>query len=242
MRIPRFYCPDLRQQSELITLPAALYHHAIQVLRLKAGATISLFDGQGSEFRAELHSVDKRSASALLTDKITTQTESPLTLTLFQGISRGDRMDYTLQKAVELGVQKIVPVITARCNVQLSGARADKKTAHWQGVVISACEQSGRIFLPELAAIQHYETVLTEHEDGMRLILDPTSTQGFNALTQQSKVSLLIGPEGGFDENELQQATASGFQAIRFGPRILRTETAAVAALAALQTLWGDLG
>lgn len=242
MRISRFYCPDLNPEKNLITLPAEVHRHAIQVLRLKPGATISLFDGKGFEFNAELQAVDKRSATAVLTEQVMTQNESPLSLTLLQGISRGDRMDYTLQKAVELGVQKIVPVITARCNLQLSGARADKKTAHWQGVIISACEQSGRSALPKLAPIQHYDAMLAEYHQGTRLILDPRAEQGFNALTRQSKASLLIGPEGGFDDAEVEQAVASGFQAIRFGPRILRTETAAVSALAALQTLWGDLG
>ncbi|MBT3504787.1 MAG: 16S rRNA (uracil(1498)-N(3))-methyltransferase [Piscirickettsiaceae bacterium] len=242
MRIPRFYCPELGLDDDVITLPAQVHRHAVQVLRLKPGAEIKVFDGKGLEYNAVLQTATKRDSTAKLEKQTRVQNESPLSITLIQGISRGDRMDYTLQKAVELGVNRIVPVVTARCNVQLSGARADKKREHWLGVMISACEQSGRSMMPELAEIGHYETMLASYNQGTRLILEPTGEHGLNALTKQTEVILLIGSEGGFSETELQQATSSGFQSIQFGPRILRTETAAVSAIAVLQTLWGDLG
>jgi 16S rRNA (uracil1498-N3)-methyltransferase len=225
-----------------MSLPADVHQHAVQVLRLKPGATIKLFDGQGLEYKAELQAVSKRESTVRLIEKVIIQNESPLAITLIQGISRGDRMDYTLQKAVELGVSKIVPVITSRCHVQLSGTRTDKKRAHWQGVMISACEQSGRNVLPELAEIQHFDAMLADYNHGLRLILDPTAEQGMKSLGAQTEATLLIGPDGGFSETEVQQAVAAGCQATRFGPRILRTETAAISAIAVLQTLWGDLG
>jgi len=242
MRVPRFYCPELNQDDDIVALPTEAHRHAVQVLRLKQGADITLFDGKGREVSAVLHDVSKRESFVQLTGQSTADNESPLSITLIQGVSKGDRMDFALQKAVELGVNKIVPVITARCNVQLSGPRADKKRAHWQGVMISACEQSGRNVLPELTEIQQYDAMLADYDQGTRLILDPTAKQGFKTLAKQTAVSLLIGPEGGFSDVEVQQASASGFQVIQFGPRILRTETAAVSAIAVLQALWGDLG
>jgi len=198
------------------------------VLRLKVGAVLRLFDGMGLEYEAHLHTVSKRESTAIVSTSVTNDTESPLSITLIQGISRGERMDYTLQKAVELGVNRIVPVITARCNVQLSGQRADKKLGHWHGVIVSACEQSGRQYLPTLDAITTFDEMLNEFKSGSRLILEPTAQQGFMALQAQTEISLLIGPEGGFTEVEVAEATNEGFEAIQFGPRILRTETAAV--------------
>lgn len=242
MRIPRFYCSDLNAVDEVVKLPTDAHRHAVQVLRLKTGATVRLFDGAGLEYEASLHEVSKRESTAILSTTVSNNNESNLSLTLIQGISRGERMDYTLQKAVELGVNRIVPVVTERCNVQLSGQRADKKLAHWQGVIISACEQSGRRTMPVLDNIISFDEMLSEFDSGSRLILEPTAEIGFKRLPPQTETSLVIGPEGGFSESEVEEAINNGFQAIQFGPRILRTETAAVSALAVLQTLWGDLG
>jgi 16S rRNA (uracil1498-N3)-methyltransferase len=150
-------------------------------------------------------------------------------------------MDFAIQKAVELGVSTIVPVVTERCNVQLKQDRAQKRLDHWQGVLISACEQSGRAVLPELAAVTTLEEALEGSTDELKLVLDPRATQSFNDLPQPQTLSLLIGPEGGLSEAELDLAAQHSFTALQFGPRILRTETAAVAALAVVQTLWGDL-
>jgi 16S rRNA (uracil1498-N3)-methyltransferase len=242
MRIPRFFCPELSLEQTTILLPEAVHRHAIQVLRLKTGAEIRLFNGYGLEYEARLTEVQKRQSQAELGQKLTKQAESPLNITLLQGISRGERMDYAIQKAVELGVNTIIPVITARCNVQLSGDRADKRYAHWHGVMTSACEQSGRCFLPTLAAVTTLPTVLGQTDSDLKLVLDPEASTGFGQLQKPRNLTLLIGPEGGLTNMEIAQAQTGGFTAVQFGPRILRTETASTAALAVVQTLWGDLG
>lgn len=241
MRIPRFYCPQLRPDETVLELPDSVHRHAVQVLRLKPGAAIRLFDGMGMEFDAELTEVEKRRSQVQLTGRLENPCESPLNITLLQGVSRGERMDFAIQKAVELGVSTIVPVVTERCNVQLKQDRAQKRWEHWQGVLISACEQSGRAFLPELAAVTSLETALSAEHSQLKLVLDPRAGQSFKELSPPQTLSLLIGPEGGLSEAELDLAIQSGFTALQFGPRILRTETAAVAALAVVQTMWGDL-
>ncbi|NOQ81950.1 MAG: 16S rRNA (uracil(1498)-N(3))-methyltransferase [Methylophaga sp.] len=242
MRITRFYCPELSIDSEIFTLPDAAHRHAVQVLRLKQGEPLRLFDGRGLELDAKLEHVSKRESSVRLGERIVINNESPLKITLLQGISRGERMDYALQKAVELGVNRIIPVVTERCNVQLSGGRSDKRLAHWQGVVVSACEQSGRSLLPELLPIMSLDDALLENKVTCQLVLDPLADQGFTTLEKKDDIALLIGPEGGLSEQEIEQAKRADFQSVRFGPRILRTETATVAALAVVQTMWGDLG
>ncbi|MDH5358714.1 MAG: 16S rRNA (uracil(1498)-N(3))-methyltransferase [Gammaproteobacteria bacterium] len=241
MRIPRFYCPELDINNDVIALPDAAHRHAVQVLRLKPGALIRLFDGRGLEYDAVLEQVSKRDSSVRLGDNIKINNESPLNITLLQGVSRGERMDYALQKAVELGVARIIPVVTERCNVQLAGGRAEKRLAHWRGVMISACEQSGRSVLPELMDVMALEQALEIDIKACCLVLDPHAETGLTSQTRQDNIVLLIGPEGGLSEQEVRQAITAGFQAIKFGPRILRTETATVAVLAAVQTLWGDL-
>jgi len=241
MRISRCFCPELDVNNKTFTLPEAAHRHAVQVLRLKKGAKLQVFDGRGVEFEATLDSVAKRQSTITLGEQINNELESPLTITLLQGISRGERMDYALQKAVELGVNKVVPVLTERCNVQLSNGRADKRLHHWRGVMVSACEQSGRSVLPELSDIMSLDDALLNNKDVTCLVLDPLAEQGFSSIDKTSSVSLLIGPEGGLTEQEVQLASANEYQVVNFGPRILRTETAAVAALAVMQSLWGDL-
>lgn len=241
MRVPRFYCPELSDSQQHIELPDSVHRHAVQVLRLKPGAEIRLFDGKGHEVLATLSEVNKRQSLALIGATIQTQLESPLTITLLQGISRGERMDYAIQKAVELGVNRIVPVVTERCNVQLAGERADKRLKHWQGVVISACEQSGRNQLPELTDVMQLEEALTEITLDCRLVLDPEAETSLAKLSPATELALLIGPEGGLSESEVALAVDRGYNATRFGPRVLRTETASAAALAVVQALWGDL-
>ena len=243
MSIPRFYCPELTASpGNLIELPVAAHRHAVQVLRLKAGSPLRLFNGLGLEYEAVIEHVTKRNSSARLGEKRTTDIESPLEITLLQGVSRGERMDYALQKAVELGVSRIIPVVSERCNVQLSKGRADKRMVHWQGVMISACEQSGRNVLPELCNVMQLEEAVAHNNVGSCLVLDPLAETGFTTVERQHNIVLLIGPEGGLSEQEIQQAITAGFKAVKFGPRILRTETATVAALAVIQTIWGDLG
>jgi len=241
MRIPRFYCPDFDATHKILTLPEAVHRHAIQVLRLKKGAIIQLFDGKGLEYQATLTHVERKQSEVELGQQLINAAESPLNVTLLQGISRGERMDFAIQKAVELGVNQIVPVITERCNVQLKQDRAEKRCAHWQGVMISACEQSGRAVLPTLGDVVDVQTVMSRTEDTLKLVLDPQAKTGFSDLPTTKQLTLLIGPEGGLTDDEVAMAKSSGFTAVQFGPRILRTETASTAALAVVQSLWGDL-
>ncbi len=242
MRIPRLYCPELDENTEIMALSDKTHRHAIQVLRLKQGAELHLFNGQGLEYLAVLEEVVKRSSTVKLVKSLKVNNESPVSITLLQGVSRGERMDYALQKAVELGVNHIIPVISERCNVALTRGRADKRLAHWQGVITSACEQSGRSILPILSNVTQLEEATTNCAVKCRLVLDPLAESGLTSLAKQSEVALLIGPEGGLAEQEIQRAVDIGFQARTMGPRILRTETATVAALAIVQALWGDIG
>ncbi|MBL1320446.1 MAG: 16S rRNA (uracil(1498)-N(3))-methyltransferase [Methylophaga sp.] len=242
MRITRLYCPELGDNTGTMTLPDKVHRHAVQVLRLKSGAELHLFDGRGLEYSAVLDDVTRRSATVKLVKLLNVDNESPLSITLLQGVSRGERMDYALQKAVELGVNHIIPVITKRCNVSLAGGRAEKRLAHWQGIITSACEQSGRSILPILSNVTQLEEAINNCKVKCRLVLDPLADSGLTALTKQNEVALLIGPEGGLAEQEVQQAVNMDFQAVTMGPRILRTETAAVAAMTVVQALWGDIG
>jgi len=242
MRIPRLYFPQLDEHTASLVLPDDVHRHAIQVLRLKQGAELRLFNGRGLEYTAVLEQVAKRKSTVQLTEKISVENESPINITLLQGVSRGERMDYALQKAVELGVNHIIPVMTQRCNVSLSGDRAEKRLAHWQGVIISACEQSGRTLLPTLSNVTQLEEAIQQCDVKCCLVLDPMADIGLTSLTNETEVALLIGPEGGLSEQEINQAVAKGFQAVRMGPRILRTETATVAALSVVQAIWGDIG
>lgn len=181
---------------------------------------------------------------ALVGERLMVSTESPLSLHLLQAVSKGERMDLVIQKAVELGVREITPVLTERCVVRLKGSRAEKRHRHWREIIINACEQCGRNRLPLLHHITPVEKVLDEPSGGLKLVLDPSAASSIGALAspRDGEVHLLIGPEGGLSDWELDQATLHGFTAVRLGPRILRTETAALASLSALQVLWGDLG
>lgn len=243
MRIPRIYTDQPLGASRDMTLEGSAANHVARVLRLKPGAALILFDGRGGEYPATLTGADKRSIQVRLDAQLAREVESPLEITLAQGISRGERMDYAIQKAVELGVSHIVPVITERTQVTLKGERLEKKLGHWQGIAISACEQCGRNRVPEVAPPVTLANWLPSGANGLSLVLDPLATQGLPALARPGgPVNLLIGPEGGLTDAEIAQACAVGFSGVRLGPRILRTETAAMATLSAIQLLWGDLG
>ena len=239
MQIPRVYIPAPLAAGKRLELTRQAARHVITVLRLKPGAPLVIFDGQGNAHQATLED----STRVEISQRINDETESPLQIHLIQAISRGERMGHVIQKAVELGVYKITPVLTQRCMVKLKGERAVKRLQHWQGIAISACEQCGRNWLPVLNAVATLDATLTEPEDSLKLVLDPGGQNTLSNLTPSSnRITLLIGPEGGLTEEEIQLAYQSGFVRLRIGPRILRTESAAVAALAAIQTLWGDLG
>jgi 16S rRNA (uracil1498-N3)-methyltransferase len=206
---------------------------------------LTVFDGRGGEYCATILAVERNSVSLSIAQHIERDVESPLAIHLLQGISRGDRMDVVMQKATELGVHRITPVATEHSVVKLAPARAEKRLQHWRGITRSACEQSGRNILPGVDPPLPLRSWLGENVDkpGLRLILKPggeVSLSSLDGLPRQ--VTLLIGPEGGFSEAEYELAEATGFVPVHFGGRILRTETAAIAALAALQTLYGDLG
>lgn len=251
MRIPRIYIPDTLECERKIRLDKKAANHVTRVLRLKAGASIILFNGQGGEYEAVLDSTTPDNVCATITGYDERDIESNLELILAQGISRGERMDYTLQKSVELGVNQFIPLTTERCGVKLEGERLDKRHQHWQSVIASACEQCGRNRLPglfQLTTLANWLSGLpvnenTSGDNKLKLVLNHRADQSLSTLSEPaSSVLLLVGPEGGLSEVEIKAAQRAGFTPVRLGPRVLRTETAGVAALAAIQTLWGDLG
>jgi 16S rRNA (uracil1498-N3)-methyltransferase len=244
MRIPRLYLPAPLTVGATVALDDNAFNHAVRVLRFKPGATLMLFDGEGGAFAATLTDIGKRDAWVRVIEALPGEVESPLRVVLAQGISRGEKMDYTLQKTVELGVAAIQPLFTERGGVDLSGERLARKVQHWQAIVVGACEQCGRNRLPDLREpLPLAEWLRQPTEPGPRLLLDPLAEQGLRGLEAPTgAVTLLIGPEGGLDPAEIAQARAAGLTGVRLGPRILRTETAGIAALAAVQALWGDCG
>lgn len=228
-----------------IKLDADRARYLGRVLRLRNGDALSVFNGDDGEFHANLTSAGKDSAIVHVVSPIQTSTESPLKVHLVQGISRGERMDFVVQKATELGVKRITPVLTEYGVVKLSRDRAGKRRDHWQGVAESACEQSGRIRPPLIDDVISLNAWFGERpaEPGTDLVLRPGAIDTLAAMpAPDTKVCFLIGPEGGFSEPEYEDAQLAGFQPVTLGPRILRTETAAIAAIAIAQSLWGDLG
>ena len=216
-----------------------------RVLRLRSGDTINVFDGAGNEYLATLTRIAKNSATISVGKPVETSVESNLRVHLVQGVSRGERMDFVVQKATELGVKRITPVLTEYGVVKLDDARAAKRRDHWQKVAASACEQCGRVRLPLVdtpVSLKNWFGAPPEQVD-TQLILKPDADTPLCGIgAPATKICLLIGPEGGFSDDEYDDATIAGFEAVSLGPRILRTETAATAALAILQSKWGDLG
>jgi len=237
---PRFFVAAELAPGAEIRLPDRAAHH-LTVLRLRRGDGVTLFNGRGGEFTAELVRLSAGQASARILASHGCERESPLSVALAQCVSSGDRMDTTLQKSTELGVSRIVPIASERSVVRLSGDRAEKRLAHWRNVVIAACEQCGRNRVPEVASITGIEAFLESPDpEGLRLVLVPEAGQTLGQLPRPEKVALLVGPEGGLTERETERAERAGYLPIRFGPRVLRTETAPLAVIAAMQTLWGD--
>ena len=220
-------------------------HHAVRVLRLAVGEPIVLFDGLGGEFEARITRIDRGDVSVKTGAHVDVERESRLQVRLVQGLSSGDRMDITLQKAVELGVASIQPVATERSVVKLKDERAQRRVEHWQNLVIAACEQCGRNRVPEVSPLMNLPDWLAQLEtpapdDEARVLLSPAAAVPLKALAPMPRMTLLVGPEGGLSPVETQLAQSRGFTAVRLGPRILRTETAALATLSAIQALWGD--
>lgn len=243
MRRSRFFIATPLSPRQTINLPPALVNYIVNVLRLKSGNEIILFNGQGGEFTATLNEVKKRSVSIVVNHFIAKDIESPLKIHLLQGISRSERMDFSIQKAVELGVNQITPVFTQRSNTILSNAKhLAKKQQHWQGVALSACEQSGRTSLVILNNPIQVEKIAHYSAD-LQLLLAPDADSGLSELShlKPATVNVFIGPEGGLSDAEIQLAIDNNYQKVSLGPRILRTETAGLSTLSVLQYLWGDL-
>jgi 16S rRNA (uracil1498-N3)-methyltransferase len=239
----RFYTPENLRISATVKLSDNAAAHATRVMRLNVGDALTLFNGDGFDYDCELISVKKSEVLAQVNNSTKVKSESNLNITLLQGISSGDRMDIALQKAVELGVTKIIPIKTERSVVKLSQERAEKRLEHWQNVVISACEQSGRAIIPQVEAPITLPLWLASNQanDSMRITLDPTAALRLKELKKpDDNFELLVGAEGGLSNEELKLATQHGFIGVQLGKRILRTETAPLAAIAAMQTLWGD--
>jgi len=238
----RFYIPQALPHHSEITLPDTVAHHLVKVLRSEVGTCFTLFNGEGGEFSAELIEAGKKSSRARLLDFFPDDHESSLPTHLGQVMSRGERMDYAIQKATELGVSVITPLSSERCELKLRGEeRADKKMEHWRNIASSACEQCGRNRLPVINPPLPLQEWLQQVDCVRRWILAPSVQGGPTAaLPAPSSVALLIGPEGGLSSAEIAQAERAGFSPWQLGPRVLRTETAPVAALAVLQLLYGD--
>jgi len=236
-----FVAAALAAGSE-IELPDAAARHVAQVLRMRAGEHIVIFNGTGGEFGAEIVLAERRNVRVRLSQLVEVDRESPLEVSLAQCVSKGERMDYTLQKAVELGVSRVLPLLSERSVVRIDAERWDRKLEHWRGVIHSASEQSGRTRVPEVRAVERLDAWLPASGPGLKLVLAPAGGGGLRSLPVASELTLLVGPEGGLSEREIALAVRAGFTSMRLGPRVLRTETAGVAALAALQALHGDLG
>lgn len=245
MNLPRFYCREALAPAAHVELPEPVARHAVRVLRLPPGAPMVLFDGRGGEYLAHIERIERDRVLVELAGWTEIERESPLSVTLIQALQAGEKMDFTIQKAVELGVRDIVPVESRRSVLKLAGERAAKRVAHWQGVVAAACEQCGRNQVPLVAPLERLDRWLARPAGSadsapLRLLLAPDAENTLADIALATNVQLLIGAEGGLDPQEIAAARQVGFQAVRMGPRVLRTETAGLAALAVLQALWGD--
>jgi 16S rRNA (uracil1498-N3)-methyltransferase len=242
MSSPRFYLDQPLAPGARFSLPPGPARHAARALRLASDDTVILFNGTGGEYPARIERINKDEVAVAITGFADVERESPLQVVLAQGISSGERMDYTLQKAVELGVTAIQPIAAKRSVVKLAGERVERRVAHWQGVVASACEQCGRNRVPPVAAPLTLAQWLAQAQASTRLLfLSPTAqTRLADLPAPTGRDGLVAGPEGGFEGDEIAALEAAGAVPVRLGPRVLRTETAALAALAAMQTLWGD--
>jgi 16S rRNA (uracil1498-N3)-methyltransferase len=244
MRVTRVHVDAALSAGTTIALPETAATHLVRVLRLQPGDACVLFNGDGNDYEARISSIGKRSVDAIVVGARAVDNESPLRITLVQGIARGEKMDWILQKATELGIHGIIPVGSERSEVKLDAERAGKRLAHWRSVVVSACEQCGRARVPEVAAAQSLQASLTDLPAAPRFLLDPEATQLIADIPQPlvSGCVLAVGPEGGWSPRDRELLHQAGFSGLRLGPRILRTETAGIAAIAALQSHFGDLG
>lgn len=240
MRIPRIFTSKLLANGEIIELEEPSSHHLSKVLRMQPGRNLILFNGLGGEFAASIVSINKKTVSVAIGDFEPCNRQSPLKLELAIAVSRGERMDWVLQKATELGVTCITPLFTERTEVKLDGERLDKKLHHWQQILISACEQCQRNIIPVLNEPMEVADWLPQVEAELKFVLHHRDNYGFPAEQSATSVALLIGPEGGLSDEEIAWAVAKNFSPLTLGPRVLRTETAPIAAISLVQYLWGD--
>jgi len=241
MRIPRIHTTQPLCGNSRVVLEPEPSHHLARVLRLSVGDRLIVFDGRGGEYPGEIAAIDKRHVSIITGQHRSRDNESPLRIHLGIAISRGERMDWIVQKSTELGVAAITPLVTEHTGVKLAGERAGKKTQHWQQIAISACEQCDRNCPPEVHALQSLEHWLAHTRADRRFVLHHRAGDIDVARGVPASVALLVGPEGGLSEKEIALAERNGYAALRLGPRVLRTETAPLAAVAILQGWWGDL-
>ncbi len=242
MRVIRIFQPGPLGAEQSVQLNDDACHHLVNVLRVKVGQPLVLFNGDGCDYPADVTAVGKRRVDVEVNARISLTTESPLALHLGQGVSKGDRMDFVLQKSVELGVTEITPLITERCNIKLNTERWEKKHQQWQKIIIGACEQSGRNVVPTLHPPVSLQDWLSQSTQQLRITLHPRAERGFADLPRpQQGCRLLIGPEGGLSDAEIHRTQEAGFDAVRLGPRVLRTETAALTSISILQSQFGDL-
>jgi 16S rRNA (uracil1498-N3)-methyltransferase len=242
MRVPRLYVAETWQCGDIITVTGQTARHVTQVLRLRPGAILRLFNGNGAEWQAVLLEGRRSGIRIEIGAAVEAVDEPSLSITLAQGIARNDRMDFILQKSVELGVSRIQPLWMQRCQARVRGERLEKRLQHWQGIIISACEQCGRSTLPELCSPDDYPAWINSQDDAATgLMLQPDSGKTLNDLPPpEGGITILVGPEGGLNPEERRLASLARFTGIRLGQRILRTETAALSALSGMHTLWGD--
>ena len=240
MRNPRIFCEQPLQADSSITLPDSAANHVGRVLRMKAGEPLILFNGTGGAWQGAVESMSKKAVTVKLSSFIAADAQSPLTIELGQSLSRGERMDYVIQKATEVGVTSITPLWSERCEVKLKTERLDKRRQHWQKVAISACEQSGRNIIPTINAPMKMEQWLSSRKTQLNVVLHHRASKKLSDFAPANSISLLIGPEGGLTSYEIELAERQQFNALALGPRVLRTETAPVVAISLLQYLWGD--
>ena len=242
MRVTRIYQPQPLITGRVINLSKMAAHHLQCVLRSTVGKNFILFNGEGGEYSAKISAINKNYVQVEVGQYYPVQRESSLNVVLCQAVLRSEKMDYVLQKAVELGVAQVIPLLTERCALKLSAERWDKRWLHWQAIMIAACEQSGRTKLPHIAKPQSFAQAIDHSKRGLGILLTPGAPRMIQQLVLSSlELTLLVGPEGGWSEQELALAQALGYQFIQLGPRVLRTETAGVVALTLLQGNFGDM-
>lgn len=243
MSISRVYQAQALALNKTIRLDEKASHHIARVLRANINDVVTVFNGEGGEYQGIIKNIEKKGVDVELIKFDERTVESPIQIYLAQGIARGEKMDYIIQKAVELGVSKLFPLITERCNVRLDNEREEKRMQHWQSVIISACEQSGRNYLPEMVAPQSLEYFLKNVRADKCFVTSPYSQHKLmqDTVNQDQSIVLLVGPEGGLSDAEIKLSVAHQFIELNLGPRILRTETAGLAAIAILQSHFGDM-